>query len=148
MKTNKIILKNAFLIFVGIVTYFFLMKLFGLENVSELRILNFAFVFWGINRAIRQSIYLQKETNYFANLAIGAATSALAVLMSIISLIIYVNFINPDFLSIIEFSFLLTGNLSIELVVFAIAIEGIASSVICSFMVIQLHKNVKKSELT
>lgn len=143
MSTNKIMFKNAALIFLGITAYFFLMKLLGLESRSELRFLNFVFVLWGINNSIKTNIVQNGETLYVRNLAIGIGTSALAVGMSIVGLILYVEFIDPSLVTIIQESFLWTGDLTTPLIVFALFIEGMASSVICSFILMQYYKNYK-----
>ena len=143
MTSTKIIINNALLIFAGIVVFFFLMKILGLENVSELRFLNFGFVIWGINRAIKTNIHKNQESLYFNNFSVGIATSVVAVAFTIIGLIIYVDFIDPNLLTILENSSFWGQNLSLGLVVFALAIEGIASSVICSFILMQYYKNYK-----
>ncbi len=143
MGINQIIIKNALKIVLGIVIYFFAMKLLGLENVSELRFLNFLFVAWGINNAIKSNIKKNKDTFYISNLFIGVSTSVIAVGMVIISLITYISLIDPGFITVLENSFLWSSNLTLPLIVFAIAIEGIASSVICSFVLMQYWKNYK-----
>lgn len=146
MPKNNIILNNALFIFAGIVGFFFLMKILGLDHVSELRFLNFAFVLWGINKAIKANIKTNKETSYFLNFLIGTGTSILAVGLTILGLIIYVSFIDGDFLTILEDSSFWGKNLSLPLVIFALAIEGIASSVTCAFVLMQYYKNHKVSE--
>lgn len=143
MGINQIIIKNALKIVLGIVLYFFAMKLMGLENISELRFLNFLFVVWGINSAIKSNIHKNQDTFYISNLFIGVATSILAVGIILIGLITYVSIIEPGFITVLEHSFLWGSNLSLPLIVFAIAIEGIASSVICSFILMQYWKNYK-----
>lgn len=143
MSSTKIIINNALLIFAGIVGFFLLMKILGLDKVSELRLLNFTFVLWGINNAIKTNINTNKESLYFNNFSIGIGTSIVAVGLTIIGLIIYVDFINPAFIKVLEDSAFWGQNLSLGLIVFAIAIEGIASSVICSFILMQYYKNYK-----
>jgi hypothetical protein len=123
------------------------MKISGLEGNSELRFLNFVFVFWGINNAIKSNIIHNGETLYVRNLAIGIGTSALAVGISVVGLIIYVSFINPAFIEIIQESFLWAGNVTLPLLVFALLIEGIASSVISSFILMQYYKNYSPQRL-
>ncbi|MBL4905269.1 MAG: hypothetical protein JKZ00_04510 [Flavobacteriaceae bacterium] len=147
MGTNQIILKNALKIVLGIVLYFFAMKLLGLEKVFELRFLNFLFVIYGINSSIKNNIHKNKNTEYISNLLIGFSTSVLAVLITIAGLIIYVSFIVPEFIAVLEDSFLWGNNLSLGLIVFALLIEGIASSVICSFIMMQYWKNYKIKDL-
>lgn len=143
MGTNKIIIKNALKIVLGIALYFFAMKILGLENVSELRFLNFVFVLWGVNSAIKENIHTNNETLYINNFSIGISTSVLGVAATVFGLIIYVSFIQPSFMEVLKSSFLWSGELSLALVVFALMIEGIASSVICSFILMQYWKNYK-----
>ncbi len=143
MSSTKIIINNALLIFAGIVGFFLLMKILGLDEVSELRFLNFAFVLWGINNAIKTNITANRESLYFNNFSVGIGTSIVAVGFTIIGLIFYVDFINPSLINILEDSAFWGQNLSLGLIVFALAIEGIASSVICSFILMQYYKNYK-----
>lgn len=145
MSKNKIIINSALLIFGGIVGFFFLMKILGLNNVSELRLLNFVFVLWGINKAIKTNIKLNKESLYFSNFSIGIGTSVLAVGLTILGLIVYVGFIDPELITVLGNSSFWGRNLNLSLIIFALAIEGIASSVICSFILMQYYKNYKIS---
>lgn len=148
MSTNKIIFKNAFLIYGLIVIYFLIMKLFGLDNVSELRFLNFLFVFWGVNRAIKMNIELNNEHSYFSNFYAGFGASVIGVGLTIVGLIIYVGFIDPNFITVLENSSFWGKELSLQMVVFALAIEGIASSVMCSFIIMQYYKSYKSTQAT
>ncbi|CAL2065650.1 hypothetical protein [Tenacibaculum sp. 190524A05c] len=143
MSTNKIIFNNAFLIYGLIVVYFLLMKILGLDNVSELRFLNFLFVFWGVNRAIKMNINLNQEQSYFSNFYAGFGAAVIGVGLTIIGLIIYVGFIDSSFISVLENSSFWGKDLSLQMVVFALAIEGIASSVMCSFIIMQYYKSYK-----
>lgn len=147
MSANNLVIRNAIFISAGIILYFFIMKISGLEGNSELRFLNFVFVFWGINNAIKSNIIQNGETLYVRNLAVGIGTSALAVGITVVGLIVYVSFINPAFIEVIRESFLWTGNITLPLLVFALLIEGIASSVICSFILMQYYKNYKPHEI-
>ena len=143
MSSTKIIVKNAFLIYTGIVIFFIIMKLLGLDNVSELRFLNFIFVLWGVNNAIKTNIDFNNDSLYINNFSLGIATSVIGVAFTIIGLMIYVGFIQPSFMSVLENSSFWGKELSLTMVVFALAIEGIASSVICSFILMQFYKNYK-----
>lgn len=147
MNTNKIIFQNAFLIYACIVVYFLLMKVLGLDNVAELRFLNFIFVFWGVNRAIKMNIDINQESSYFTNFYVGFGASVIGVALTILGLIIYVQFIDPSFIIVLENSSLWGKNLSLSMVVFALAIEGIASSVMCSFTLMQYYKNYKSPNI-
>lgn len=145
MTASKIIRIQTLKIFLCIVVYFFLMKLLGLDNVVELRLLNFVFVLWGVNGAIQKNVQLNKEHGYLQNMSIGLSTSSLAVILSTLSLAIYLQFIAPDFIKVFENSFVWGSSLTAPMVVFAVFFEGIASSVICSFIIMQYWKDVKKT---
>tara|TARA_B110000114_G_scaffold45328_1_gene48016 strand:+ start:6793 stop:7233 length:441 start_codon:yes stop_codon:yes gene_type:complete len=143
MKIEKIVFKNAVKIFLAIIAFFFLMKLLGLEKINELRILNFAFVFWGVNNAIKESIYLNKVNDYLQNLFTGLFTSIISVIFTIIAFSIYLHYIDPQFIKVVENSALWGGELTPSLISAAIFIEGMASSIICAFIVMQFWKNKK-----
>lgn len=147
MDTSKIIINNALKIFIGIVVYFFLMKILGLENVTELRLFNFIIVVWGINSAIKQNLYRNHNNTYLTNLSIGFSTSFFAVLAVAFSLIFYITFINYELIHVMENSSVWGKNLSLGKIVFAILIEGLASSVICTFVIMQYWKKYKTNIL-
>jgi hypothetical protein len=144
MDPKKIILYNAFKTYVLIVIYFFVMKIFGLDEIVELRSLNFLFVIWGVNATVKKIILTNKNSAYLTNFGQGIATSFLAVGMTVISLIVYIGFVDSKLLQLMENSLVWGNQLSLAEVVFAIAVEGAASSVICSLIVMQYWKNYKK----
>ena len=144
MSTDKIIIKHAFLIALLIGGFFLLCTLFGLEGNPYLRFLNLGFVVFGIYLAIKESIYKNGELKYLINLGIGIRTSAFAVILSVLGVIIYIQFINPDFINTMNNSFLIGGNLSIPKIAITLVIEGMASSIIGSFIMMQYYKNHDK----
>ncbi len=143
MNTKNIILNNGLKIYLGIVIFFFVMKLLRLEQFTELRLLNFIFVFWGINNAIKTNIFKNRSNNYLENLYIGFATSFLAMILLIFSLTIYLFYIDPSFIHIIENLKIWGNHLTPPLISFAIFIEGISSSVVCTFILMQYWKGYK-----
>ena len=143
MDTKKIIFINALKIYIGIVLYFFFMKLLRLDAFVELRSLNFLFVVWGVNTAIKKNVLDNLNKNYLPNLSIGFVTSFLAVLMVIISLVFYISYIDQSLLKLMESSLVWGSQLSLAEVVFAIAVEGAASSIICAFITMQYWKSYK-----
>jgi len=146
MKINKIIIKNAIKIYLSIVLFFFLMKLLKLDGNVALRMLNFVFVILGMNKAIKENIYKNRSFNYFHNLIIGFKTSILAVIFTFFSLLIYLYYINPYYIHAIENLKIWGTNLNPEEVSFAILIEGLASSLIGSFILMQYWKTFKIKE--
>ena len=147
MSLDKIIIKNAIMIALLIGGFFLISKLVGLEENPYLRFLNLVFVFFGIFMAIKESIHKNGETKYITNLGVGIKTSALAVILSIIGVIIYIQFISPEFLDVMNKSFLIGGNLSLAEIIITLVIEGMASSIIGSFIVMQFYKNHTKKDI-
>ncbi len=144
MNRLKIITQNAILITLMIGGFFLLSKLVGLQDNPYLRFLNLIFVVIGIRRAILTNINSNKETSYIVNLGLGLQTSAIAVILSIIGVIGYIEFINPEFLTTMNQSFLIGGSLSTAEVFISLLIEGMASSLIGSFVVMMFYKNHDK----
>lgn len=143
MTSDKIIIKNAILIILLIGGFFLICKALGVQDNPYLRFLNLAFVLFGVYLSIKESIFKTGETKYATNLGIGIRTSAIAVALSILGLVIYISFINPNFLRVMNNSFLIGGDLSLPEIIITLIIEGMASSVIGSFIVMQFYKNHK-----
>ncbi|AOW21359.1 hypothetical protein [Urechidicola croceus] len=143
MGVEKIVLKNAIKIFLGIVVFFFLMKLLRLEHITQLRVLNFAFVFWGINSAIKENFKHNQNSLYLQNLFIGLFTSLLSLIFIIVSFTVYLFYIEPSFINVMEDSTIWGKTLSPPLLAVALFMEGMASSIVCSFIVMQFWKNKK-----
>ncbi|PQJ78851.1 hypothetical protein [Polaribacter porphyrae] len=144
MKITQIIIKYSIIITLLIGGFFLLSKLLGVHDNPYLRFLNLIFVVVGIRQAIKTNIEFNHDTNYIANLGIGLQTGAAAVIFSIIGVIGYIEFINPEFLLTMNKSFLIGGNLSLAEVFITLLIEGMASSFIGSFIVMQFYKNHDK----
>lgn len=144
MTPRKIIIRYAILTTLMIGGFFLLSKLFGLQENPYLRFLNLFFVLIGIRQAIKVNIEHNKETNYLSNLGLGLQTSALSVILSIIGVMVYVEYIDSEFLKVMNNSFLIAGDLSLAKIFITLLIEGMASSFIGSFMVMQFYKNHDK----
>ncbi|AOW16738.1 hypothetical protein LPB03_04325 [Polaribacter vadi] len=147
MSTNKLIIKHAILISLMIGGFFFLSKLVGLEENPYLRFVNLLFVIIGIRQAIKENIYVNKETNHAKNFATGFASAALAVILSTIGVVIYIEFINPEFLEVMNQSFLIGGDTSLFELAFTLVIEGLASSIVSTLIVMQFFKNHSKEDV-
>jgi hypothetical protein len=144
MTPRKIIIKYAILTTLIIGGFFLLSKLFGLQENPYLRFLNLFFVLFGIRQAIKVNIEQNKETDYLSNLGLGLQTSALSVLLSIVGVMVYVEFIDLQFIEAMNNSFLIAGDLDKAEIFLTLLIEGMASSFIGSFMVMQFYKNHDK----
>lgn len=148
MNPTKIILKNGILITLLIGGFFFLSKLLGLHENPYLRFFNLLFVIIGIHKAIKTSIKVNKETNYLMNLGIGLQSAAVAVILSTLGVVFYIAFMNPEFISVMNNSFLIGGNITLAEVFFSLMIEGMASAFIGTFTIMQFYKNYSKVLVT
>jgi hypothetical protein len=147
MPSNKIIYSNAILIALMIAAFFFLTKLIGMEDNPYLRFFNLLFLVIGIHRAIKTNLFKKGETKYLQNFGIGLMTGVVAVVLSVIGVIVYAKWINPEFMETLSNSFLIGKNLNIYEIIFTLMLEGLASTVVGSFMVMQFYKNHTKEDV-
>lgn len=147
MSKEKIIIKNAILIVLMIGGFFLISKALGLEGNPYLRFLNLIFVLIGIRQAVKTNVEVNNVTGYAKNAGVAFGTSIIGVLLSTLGVLIYIEFIEPEFLSTMNNSFLIGGDVSIFELLFTLVIEGIASSVVGSLIVMQFYKNHGKSEI-
>ena len=143
MKNSQIVLGNGIAIFAMIGVFFLILEVFGLSDIAFLRLFNIAFVVFGVNRAIKNRIS-NGETSYLSNLAAGVLTSFIGIFLSVIALWIYLCVLTgPGHLDDLANSILLGGTSSLPIFCIALLIEGLSSSVIISFTLMQLWKNTK-----
>lgn len=131
-------LKYGIYIFLSLVGYYFVMKAFGLHENIWLRGLNFAIVFFWLYQYNHAKEKSTKYLEQFANNLIAAATG---ILMFSISIFVYLNWINPEFMNVLEQSWMFGNILTPAMISVAVFIEGIASAVILSLIVMQIFKN-------
>jgi len=140
MKLSKE-LSNGFIIFIGIGIYFLLMNLLGLSNVFFLRLFNIVFIFYGVNRTIVSNL-IDGQKEFLSNAISAFFTSSIGVFLSVLGLFVY-SYINGGdaFINNLSKSFLFGGEPSINLYCFSLFIEGIASSVIVSLLLMMYYNN-------
>ncbi|MGY6648377.1 hypothetical protein [Wenyingzhuangia sp. IMCC45574] len=143
MSTQRIVVKNALKIYLAIVGFYFFIKIIGLSHIVGFRFLNILFVLWGINSAIKTNIFKRYDNTYLSNLFIGFATSFLAVMATLVSMVLYVSFIDDSLLTMIQQSSFWGSGLNLPKILFSMTVEGIASCVISSFTLMQYWKKHK-----
>lgn len=141
MNTRKNIVSNAAKIFATIVGFYFLIKLIGLTHIMELRFINFLFVIWGINTAIKTNIKENNYNNYVNNMFVGFSTGFLAVITVIMSMIVYVTFIDSSLVVMLQESSFWGNHLTLPKIVFSMMIEAMASCAVSTFILMQYWKN-------
>lgn len=139
---NSIEIKNGFLIFLGIGIFFLLMDLFGLADKNYLRILNAFIVLYGINKTI-QFNFNHENSDYLDNLISGFKTGIIGVVLGIIGLILFIYIKGGEsYLTKLSDTFFFVGKTNIIKYCSVLFFEGIASSLIGSFALMQYWKDV------
>ena len=134
----KLIFRSAFFTSLSMVVYFFLLRGIKLDEIPSLRLINFLILFIGVYSTIKNNILQNNETQYLKNFYVGFYTSILAVVISLISLIIYVNYVQPNFIYILQNSFFFwEHSFNFPLTIFIIFIQGVIVSAMSSFIIMQ-----------
>jgi hypothetical protein len=135
-------LNNGILIFISIGVYFLLMELLGLSDVFYLRLLNIFIVIYFLNRTIKSN-YNEGKMEYLENLISGSLTSLIGVFLSVAGLLVYISMRGGDtYLSKLSGNFLFGGgNPTMNQYCIGLLFEGIASSIIITFTLMQYWKD-------
>lgn len=120
----------------GLIGFFVAMKLFGLEHVHELRLLNFFIILVGVAVLHRKMFKLDGNYGY-----LGGLMSALSIIIFMVFMSIYASVIDPTFIEVMEESSIWGGNLTLFQTGIAILFEGLASCIIISYTSMQYFKS-------
>lgn len=136
---NKTVLKNAFLIFLGIGLFFLLMDFLGLVSKNYLRSLNAFIVLYGIHKTIKHN-YDKGKMDYFENLFSGFLTGVLGVFLGIVGLIAFIYTKGGEsYLTTLSDTFFFVGKINIIQYCGVLFFEGVASSLIGAFVLMQFY---------
>lgn len=128
-------------IFIAIGIYFFLMELLGLSHIFLLRLLNIFIVIYFLDKVIKSN-YLFGKTDYLENLFSLALTSLIGVALSVAGLYVYIALKGgTPYLAKLSQNFLFGAEPSIYKYCIGLLFEGIASSVIIAFTLMQYWKD-------
>lgn len=133
---------NGFIIFFGIGIYFLLLDYLGYSDQFYLRIFNVIFIIFGVNRTI-QGNYRDGIRGYNRHFLAAILTSMIGAVLSIVSLLIYIQFQGgEDYLQTLSKGFLFGGGeMSIPQYCIGLLFESAAASMIVSFCLMQFWKN-------
>ena len=129
--------------FLTIVAFFFVTKIAGLEQYTELRLFNIFIILYFSNRLARLNLIKMKNINYLNNLGSVFIANLMNVVLCSVSFFSYLTWTDPGLIKVIENSFLLGHHLTARSIVMALMVEGLASSIIVSFGVLQYWKSYK-----
>lgn len=135
-------LNNGILIFISIGIYFLFMELLGLSDVFLLRLLNIFIVVYFINKTIKSN-YREGKTEYLDNIISGSLTSLIGVALSVAGLLAYISMKGGNtYLENLSKNFLFGGGEpSMYQYCIGLLFEGIASSIIITFTLMQYWKD-------
>lgn len=132
---------NGILIFIGIGIYFMSMNLAGLSNVLVLRLFNVVFILYGVNKTIVSNL-IEGNKGFLSNAISAFSTSFIGVFFSILGLLAYSYLNGGDaFIQNLSKTFLFGGNPSVNIYCISLFIEGIASSVIVTLLLMLYYNN-------
>lgn len=137
---------NGFLIYFGIAIYFLIIEYLGLADEFYLRIVNLFIVTYGVNRTIEKN----NEAGilgYNKNLFAGIFTSVIGAILGVVSLFFYILYKGGnEYIQTLSNAFLIEKDgLNALNYCIGLLFECIASSIIITFVLMQIWKNKKRS---
>jgi len=141
MKASRII-TNGILIFIAIGLFFLLMDALNLSHIIYLRLVNFVFVIWGINRTIKSN-FNDNLNGYFTNIGSAILTGVVSLVLSVFAFMLYAEYKGgEEYLQNFASDYIFGGgNPSPYQFGIGLFIEGLAASVIVSFTLMQFWKD-------
>lgn len=140
MKLSRVLI-NGIIIFICIGLFFLLMEVLHLSDQIYLRLVNFVFVIYGINRTIKQN-YQDNIYGYFTNLLSAILTGIVSLVLGLAAFIAYVEYMGEqEYLRESAEAYIFGGKPSLYQFVIGLVLEGAAASVIVSFALMQYWKD-------
>lgn len=137
----RIVLLYSAFICAGLISFFFLLKLVGLDHIFELRYFNAVIVFFGLYKAIKSGLHSVKENHYLAGLFTSFLTTLTTVVSISLFLLFYTSFFDQNLIELLAQSGVFSTKLNPFMLSLIILIEGIASSSIFSFILMQYMRS-------
>lgn len=141
---EKIGLKYALFTALGLISYFMLMKLVGLEDKIQLRFLNGLIMAVGVTMAIRaykRSVH--GNIGYFHGLGVGIITSIFSTLLFSAFMLVYIKVFDDQLLHVLAGNQYMGEGVSITpgLIIFMVLmLEGVISGFMIAFIAMQWFK--------
>lgn len=133
---------------IGVTAFFLLMKLTGLFHIVELRMLNIFILVAGIFLALKKFKATHgQHINYFRALVVGVVTGAVGSILFAIFLFIYVH-LDSDFMIWLQQNEPMGRFLNAYIVSFIVALEGLFSGLLVTFVLINYLQTDEPSETT
>ena len=133
-------LLGGILILIGLIAFFYLMKILGYSHNLNLRAFNLIIMAFGVNFAIRKIKKVNTSFDYLKGIGTGLIAAASSSLMFAIFTFINLQFIEPEFLSEIINTEPFANYLNAFKIAFIIVIEGFGSGFLLTFGLMQWYK--------
>lgn len=140
---EKIGLLTGLVTFVALISYFFLMNLFGLEKVLELRLFNFVIIAIGVCYGIWKYKHdLHARDFYLKGWGQGLYIAAVAVFLFAAFMAVYITYFDPALMSHIQEEALTGQSINGMTIFITLIMEGMASSFVIVLAAMQYFKSV------
>lgn len=140
MKVPKEIV-NGFFIFLGVALFFLLMEVLNLSHLFYLRLLNVLFIFYGVNRTLKQNL-VEGKKSFLPNAISAMVTSFTGVVLSILALLIYSYAKGGDaYVKTLSEAFMFGGEPSVATYTLCLLFEGTASCIVVTLLLMLLWNN-------
>jgi ABC-type Fe3+-siderophore transport system permease subunit len=121
----------------GLIVYFLIMKFTGLLDHVELRALNLVILVAGVFFALKKFKQTHEDhLNYFRALVTGVATSAVGSIVFTIFLFVYLSFLDPGMMQYLIDNEPMGRFLNPYMASFIVALEGVFSGLLVTFILI------------
>ena len=125
---------------ISLIVFFFIMKIAGLTGNYELRALNIVFLSAGVYLSIRSYRHKNEEPTYLGGLGTGLFTSAVALAVFAVFVIVYLEALNPEFMTELKQYEYFGKYLNPYIAGAVIFLEGTMSGLLVSFILMQYYK--------
>lgn len=141
MKASRIFI-NALIIYICIGVFFLIMDALNLTHIIYLRLVNFIFVIYGVNRTVKAN-FRDGINGYFTNLSSAFLTAFVSLVLSVFSFMLYAEYQGGEaYLSNYASDYIFGGgDPSPYQFGIGLFIEGLAACAIVSFAIMQFWKD-------
>lgn len=137
MKLQSPIVLTGLYSYAGIALLFLILKIAGLESQTWLRFLNLVIVVYFTNRLARHLHDTRIDNDYLRAWVSLIFANIITVGLSLLSFVIYVLFIDPDFMKHFTGGILWNNHINIQQAALSLFTEGVGSAVAISFIIMQ-----------
>lgn len=144
MRTKDFTVRYGLRMFAAVAGLFVLTNLLGLGHITELRALNIFIVIYFTSKLAQKNVIEDDRIGYLKNLSSLFFANVVNVVLCIVGFTIYVELIQPDYMSVVQSTFSWGHFDHLFQVCLALLMEGMAAGAVVSFGVMQYWKNYKR----